>query len=143
MLMRRTIYTPKTSDVISVEYDDQLQCILVAWKNLDSEEMLPCCEAQYEAHKKYKKYGETFTIIDLSQAEGAVKPEDQEWFDTVHYPALARDTALKKIITILPKGSITGLSVKHYKRLGEKHGIEMYECTDMEVALEMLKEEVE
>ena len=137
--MRRTIYTPKTSDVISVEYDDQLQCIFVAWKNLDSDEMLPCCEAQYEAHKKY---GGKFTIIDLSQAEGAVKPQDQKWFDTVHYPELARDTALKKIITILPKSTTSGLSVKHYERLAEKHGIEMYECTDMAVALEMLKEEV-
>jgi hypothetical protein len=137
--MRKSIYTPQTSDVISVEYDDQLQCIFVAWKNLASDEMRPCCEAQYEAHKKYRG---KFTIIDLSQAEWAVKQEDQEWFDTVHYPELARDTALKKIITILPKGSIAGLSVKRYKRLGEKHGIEMYECTDMEVALEMLKEEV-
>jgi thiamine monophosphate synthase len=137
--MKRSIYTPKTSDVISVEYDEQLQCVFVAWKNLDSDEMRPCCEAQYEAEKRY---GAKFAILDLSQSKGAVKPQDQEWFDTVHYPALARDTALKKIITILPKGSIAGLSVKRYKRLGEKHGIEMYECMDMEVALEMLKEEV-
>ena len=134
--MRKSIYSPKTPDVISVEYDDQLQCIFVAWKNLASDEMRFCSEAQYEAHKKY---GGQFTIIDLSQAEGAVKPEDQEWFDTVHYPELARDTALKKIITILPKSALSGLSVKRYERLGEKHGIEMYTCTDMAVALDLLK----
>lgn len=133
--MRRLIYTPATSDVISVEYDDQLQCIIVVWKNLTSSEMRPCCEAQYQAHKKY---GGKFTIIDLSQAEGAVKLEDQAWFDAVHYPALARDTSLKKIITILPKGAISGLSVKRYKRLAERHGIEHYECMNMTVALDLI-----
>lgn len=133
--MRKSIYTPKTSDVISVEYDDQLYCIFVAWKNLASDETRPCSEAQYAAHKKY---GGRFTIIDLSQAQGAVKPEDHAWFDTVHYPQLARDTGLKKIITILPKSALSGLSVKRYERLGEKHGIAMYTCTDMSVALDLL-----
>ncbi len=134
--MRRTIYTPKTSDVIKVEYDDQLQCILVAWKKLDSDEMRACCLAQYEAQETY---GAKYTIIDLSQAEGAVKPEDQEWFDTVHYPGVAGATTAQTIITILPKGTMAGISVKRYRRLGEKYGIAMYECMDMAVALEIIK----
>ena len=134
--MRKSIYTPKTSDVISVEYDDQLRGVIVVWKNLNSDEIRPCSLAQYEALKKYRG---TFVIIDLSQAEGVLKPEDQVWFETLFYPQIVRETPIKKIITVLPKSAATGLSAKQYRRSAEKHGIEMYECTDLAVALEVLK----
>ncbi len=125
----QTLY--EAPGVTLATYDRSTRTITVSWKALnDSKSLRECCDAQLKAVKQ----GARYLIIDVADAKGVVRQEDQAWFGNTLFPAFDR-AGLAKMVNVLPKSALTKLSSGTWSKTASPFNFEIFEASSIDEAV--------
>ncbi len=135
--MRKSIYTATGPGIVDTEYDDQLKSVIVTWYNFHApKDMRSSCEAQLKTIQTNKG---KCVIVDTLKAKNSVPEADQKWFIDHLFPEYIK-AGLMALITVKPESAIANISTTKYQIQGQKAGLVIHDCKDIESAIRYAKE---
>lgn len=128
----RIFYTKK--NIVTAEYDDGNNIIIVTWKNLfDGEIVLECGLALLSKIKK-----NTIIIMNIQHAMGFPPDFINAWLEEVFLLRI-NQIKIKSIIIIKPLGKITKRSYSIWFEIGRNFDGALLEVSDMSDAFQLIE----